>query len=169
MVQFPGNECSFGRVFWKFCRSEILLLHSPRLASAHFRFRFRFFSRACLRVPCSFSPLRLYTARFPAMSLTLHTTHGPLKVELFLSSCPKTCNNFLALAASGKYDGTVFHRNLKGFMVQGGDVVSNNGKGGMSIYGGKFADEVRSSLKVSRPDQNPRQVCLTKVEGLSSL
>lgn len=83
------------------------------------------------------------------MSVTLHTTHGAIKLELFLSSCPKTCENFLALAAAGKYDGTVFHRNIKGFMVQGGD-PTNTGKGGMSIYGGKFADEIRSALKVRR-------------------
>lgn len=82
------------------------------------------------------------------MSLTLHTTHGPLKCELFLSSCPKTTTNFLALAASGSYDGTTFHRNLPGFMVQGGDVEKKNGKGGWSIYGKHFADEIRSSLKV---------------------
>ncbi|CAO1618976.1 unnamed protein product [Sympodiomycopsis kandeliae] len=80
------------------------------------------------------------------MSVTLNTTHGPLKLELFLSSCPKTCENFLALAASGKYNDTLFHRNIKGFMLQGGD-PSNTGKGGISIYGGKFADEIRTSLK----------------------
>lgn len=48
------------------------------------------------------------------MSLTLHTTHGNIKIELFCELCPKTCKNFLALAASGKYDNTIFHRNIKG-------------------------------------------------------
>lgn len=68
------------------------------------------------------------------MSLTLITTHGNIKVELFCELCPKTCKNFLALAASGQYDNTIFHRNIKGFIIQGGD-PTNTGKGGQSIYG----------------------------------
>jgi peptidyl-prolyl cis-trans isomerase-like 3 len=63
------------------------------------------------------------------MSLTLITTHGNIKIELYCELCPKACNNFLALAASGQYDGTIFHRNIKGFIVQGGD-PTNTGKGG---------------------------------------
>lgn len=67
------------------------------------------------------------------MSLTFITTHGNIKVELFCELCPKTCKNFLALAASGKYDNTQFLRNIKGFIIQGGD-PTNTGKGGQSIY-----------------------------------
>jgi cyclophilin family peptidyl-prolyl cis-trans isomerase len=48
------------------------------------------------------------------MSLTLQTTHGNIKIELHCELCPKACKNFLALAASGYYNGTVFHRNIKG-------------------------------------------------------
>ena len=48
------------------------------------------------------------------MSLTMHTTHGNLKVELFCELCPKTVKNFLALSASGRYDNSLFHRNIKG-------------------------------------------------------
>lgn len=55
--------------------------------------------------------------------------------------------NFLALAASGTYDNTLFHRNIKGFMIQGGD-PSGTGKGGQSIWGKPFADEIRQTLKV---------------------
>ena len=61
------------------------------------------------------------------MSVTLHTDLGDLKVELYVKQCPKTCENFLALAASGRYNGTQFHRNIPGFMVQGGD-PTNSGK-----------------------------------------
>ncbi|KAL2233987.1 UNVERIFIED_CONTAM: Peptidyl-prolyl cis-trans isomerase CYP18-1 [Sesamum indicum] len=57
-----------------------------------------------------------------------------------------TSSNFLALCASGYYDGTIFHRNIKGFMIQGGD-PTNTGKGGTSIWGKKFNDEIRESLK----------------------
>jgi cyclophilin family peptidyl-prolyl cis-trans isomerase len=52
------------------------------------------------------------------MSCTLHTNLGDLKVELFCEVSPRAAENFLALCASGYYDGTSFHRNIKGFMVQ---------------------------------------------------
>mmetsp|Transcript_18599 Transcript_18599/g.59738 ORF Transcript_18599/g.59738 Transcript_18599/m.59738 type:complete len:177 (+) Transcript_18599:70-600(+) len=82
------------------------------------------------------------------MSVTLHTNLGDLKAELFCDSVPRTTFNFLALAASGYYDGTLFHRNIKGFMVQGGD-PTGAGKGGASIWGGKFADEIHPENKHS--------------------
>jgi peptidyl-prolyl cis-trans isomerase-like 3 len=63
-----------------------------------------------------------------------------------MSKCFST-QNFLALCASGYYDGTIFHRNIKGFMIQGGD-PTGTGKGGTSIWG-KKNDEIRESLKVS--------------------
>jgi len=53
-------------------------------------------------------------------SVTLHTNLGDLKVELFCEQAPRAAENFLALCASGYYDGTVFHRLIKGFMIQGG-------------------------------------------------
>jgi len=59
---------------------------------------------------------------------------------------PKLAENFLALAASNYYNGTLFHRNIKGFMVQGGD-PTGTGKGGESIWGGKVADEFHPDLK----------------------
>lgn len=55
--------------------------------------------------------------------------------------------NFLALSASGYYDNCLFHRNIKGFMIQTGD-PTGTGKGGESIWGGTFEDEIRSTLKV---------------------
>jgi peptidyl-prolyl cis-trans isomerase-like 3 len=81
-------------------------------------------------------------------SVTLHTNLGDLKIELFCEEAPKTTTNFLALCASNYYDGTTFHRNIRGFMVQGGD-PSGTGKGGKSIYdtpNGKFEDEIVDSL-----------------------
>jgi peptidyl-prolyl cis-trans isomerase-like 3 len=52
------------------------------------------------------------------MSATLHTTLGDIKVELYCDLTPRTAHNFLGLAAAGYYDGTKFHRNIKGFMIQ---------------------------------------------------
>jgi len=83
------------------------------------------------------------------MSVVLKTTLGDLKVELYCEEVAKTCGNFLALAASGYYDGTLFHRNIKGFMVQSGD-PTGTGRGGKSIYptaSGKFEDEIVDRLK----------------------
>ena len=80
------------------------------------------------------------------MSLILHIKNfGDLKLELFIDVAPLACENFLALAASDYYVGSKFHRNIKGFILQGGD-PSGTGKGGKSIYGGPFEDEI-SELK----------------------
>lgn len=80
------------------------------------------------------------------MSVTLKTSHGKVKIEVFCEEVPVAAKNFLALCASGAYDNTVFHRNIKGFIVQGGD-PTGTGKGGKSIYGQNFADEFHASLK----------------------
>ncbi|GKD13137.1 peptidyl-prolyl cis-trans isomerase CYP18-1 [Tanacetum coccineum] len=80
------------------------------------------------------------------MSVTLHTNLGDIKCEIACDEVPKASENFLALCASGYYDGTIFHRNIKGFMIQGGD-PTGTGKGGTSIWGKKFDNEIRESLK----------------------
>jgi len=79
-------------------------------------------------------------SRNTKMSVTLHTSLGPIKLELFVSSAPRTCFNFLALASSSYYDNTIFHRNIKQFCIQGGD-PKGTGKGGESIWGGAFGEE----------------------------
>ncbi|KAJ7721153.1 cyclophilin-like protein [Mycena metata] len=103
------------------------------------------------------------------MSVTLHTSLGELKV-LSITTVPKTAENFLALCASNYYDGCIFHRNIKGFMVQTGD-PSGSGKGGQSIWGKPFPDEIRSTLKFNSrgmvamanngPDTNKSQFFIT--------
>lgn len=80
------------------------------------------------------------------MSVTLHTDIGDIKIELHCEAAPKACKNFLALCASNYYDGCVFHRNIKGFIVQTGD-PTNTGKGGKSIWGEMFEDELSEHLK----------------------
>lgn len=84
------------------------------------------------------------------MAVTLKTSLGDVKVELFCELAPKTCKNFLALCAAGKYDGTIFHRCIKKFILQGGAPAGSNGKGGESIYGKFFEDEVHEALKHDR-------------------
>ncbi|CAK1363266.1 Peptidyl-prolyl cis-trans isomerase-like 1 [Cercospora beticola] len=76
----------------------------------------------------------------------LHTTLGAITVKLFSQQTPRTCTNFATLAKTGKYDGVIFHRIISGFMIQGGD-PTGTGRGGSSIYGNKFEDEIVPSLK----------------------
>ncbi|KAI3383783.1 hypothetical protein SNEBB_008090 [Seison nebaliae] len=68
------------------------------------------------------------------MSVTLHTSKGDVKMELHCQQCPKTCENFLALAASGYYDNCIFHRNMPKLMIQTGD-KTGTGKGGKCLIG----------------------------------
>ncbi|ORY35007.1 cyclophilin-like domain-containing protein [Naematelia encephala] len=104
------------------------------------------------------------------MSVTLHTSLGEIKIEIFCEAVPRTAENFLALAASGYYDNTIFHRNIKGFMIQGGD-PNGTGKGGQSIWGRPFPDEIRQTLRFNTrgvvamanggPDTNKSQFFIT--------
>lgn len=59
---------------------------------------------------------------------------------------PRACYNIAALADAGYYNNTIFHRIIKNFMIQGGD-PTGTGRGGESIYGGKFEDEITRNLK----------------------
>ena len=83
------------------------------------------------------------------MAITLRTSLGDIKVELFCDTAPRTCFNFLALAASGYFDGTSFHRNVREFMIQGGD-PTGTGKGGQSVWGTQFPDEFHPDNRHSK-------------------
>ncbi|CAD6504840.1 BgTH12-00342 [Blumeria graminis f. sp. triticale] len=80
------------------------------------------------------------------MSVTLHTTHGNIKIEVYCDSVPKTAENFLALCASNYYDNSLFHRLIPHFMIQTGAPPSQP-KGGTSIWEEPFEDEIRPSLR----------------------
>ena len=67
--------------------------------------------------------------------------YGRIKIELFDNVVPKTAENFRKLCVNKKYVRIPFHRVIKGFMIQGGDITAKNGTGGMSIYGPNFPDE----------------------------
>ncbi|KJX99449.1 peptidyl-prolyl cis-trans isomerase-like 1 like protein [Zymoseptoria brevis] len=81
-----------------------------------------------------------------AQGVILHTTLGDITISLYGKETPRTCKNFATLASTGKYDNVIFHRIIKGFMIQGGD-PTGTGRGGSSIYGEKFEDEFVSGLK----------------------
>jgi peptidyl-prolyl cis-trans isomerase A (cyclophilin A) len=97
-----------------------------------------------------------------ALTATLHTNQGDIRVNLFPNHAPKTVANFVGLAEGSKdysqpnaagsgsgpfYDGSVFHRVISGFMIQGGD-PTGTGRGGP---GYRFADEFHPELQFDRP------------------
>ena len=76
---------------------------------------------------------------------TIKTNHGEMRIKLFPEQAPKTVANFVALSKDGYYDGVIFHRIIKDFMIQGGD-PTGTGMGGESIYGDSFEDEFSEEL-----------------------
>ncbi|MET8863969.1 peptidylprolyl isomerase [Nonomuraea sp. NPDC004580] len=92
----------------------------------------------------------------------LQTNHGNIKVELFPTKAPKTVRNFVELAEGSRpwthpgtgekstaryYDGTIFHRVISGFMIQGGDPLGQ----GIGGPGYEFDDEIHPELRFDRP------------------
>ena len=77
----------------------------------------------------------------------IQTNKGTIRFELLEADAPKTTENFITLAEKGYYDGVIFHRVIKNFMIQGGD-PTGTGRGGESAWGGKFKDEINPSSEV---------------------
>lgn len=88
--------------------------------------------------------MRFTAIRHPKYAQLLHQKPHHLTPE------PQTCQNFAALADAGKYNGVIFHRIIPNFMLQGGD-PTGTGRGGESIWGGSFDDEIDSSLRHTGP------------------
>lgn len=78
--------------------------------------------------------------------VVVHTSVGPLDVELWSKQAPLATRNFTQLCVEGYYDGCSFHRVIKGFMAQTGD-PTGSGKGEESVYGGTFKDEIHGRLR----------------------
>ena len=110
----------------------------------------------------SIDPAKKYAA-------TLETSKGTILVDLFAKDAPKTVNNFVFLARDGFYDGTVFHRVIADFMIQGGD-PTGTGRGGP---GYRFEDETKGnshkhqvgslSMANAGPNTNGSQFFITHV------
>lgn len=105
--------------------------------------------------------------------VTIKTRHGQIKIKLFTKEAPKTCENFIELVKKGYYDGIIFHRVIKDFMIQGGD-PTGTGRGGESIWGKPFKDEFSPNLKFDKkgilamanagPNTNGSQFFITTAE-----
>lgn len=77
---------------------------------------------------------------YALLTINCQGKKGQINLELYPYNAPLTVYNFVKLAQKGYYDGTIFHRNIKHFMIQGGD-PSGTGSGGESIFGKTFRDE----------------------------
>eukprot|EP00455_Lapot_gusevi_P044681 TRINITY_DN5619_c0_g1_i1.p1 TRINITY_DN5619_c0_g1~~TRINITY_DN5619_c0_g1_i1.p1 ORF type:complete len:639 (+),score=152.33 TRINITY_DN5619_c0_g1_i1:74-1990(+) len=80
----------------------------------------------------------------------VHTTMGDVHIRLYPEECPKTVENFATHSRNGYYNGCIFHRVIRNFMIQTGD-PRGDGTGGESIWGGEFPDEFHKSLRHDRP------------------
>jgi cyclophilin family peptidyl-prolyl cis-trans isomerase len=100
---------------------------------------------------------------------TMHTNHGAIEIELHDDDAPKTVENFRKLAADGFYDGVIFHRVIRDFMIQGGD-PTGTGTGGP---GYTFEDEinehkiVRGALAMANagPNTNGSQFFIVTIDA----
>lgn len=102
--------------------------------------------------------------------VSLKTNHGTLNLEVYCDTVRKASENFLRLCEKGYYNGTIFHRSIRHFMLQGGD-PTGTGSGGESIWGEPFKDEFRPNLSHkgrgvlsmanSGPDTNKSQFFIT--------
>ena len=81
--------------------------------------------------------------------VVLETNQGVIEIQLMPAIAPKACENFTKLVEKGYYNGLIFHRVIKGFMIQGGD-PTGTGSGGESIWGEPFDDEVRSDVQFDK-------------------
>jgi len=97
----------------------------------------------------SSSPSVPAPASLSSPQVVLETTQGEIVITLFPAQAPKTVENFLGLVNKGYYNGTVFHRVIRNFMIQGGDPTAT-GRGGESIWSQPFEDEFSPSLAFDR-------------------
>lgn len=110
------------------------------------------------------------------MKLKIENSSYLVELRLYDDVVPLTCKNFRHIAKKGvknkKYDNSIFHRVIPGFMIQGGDIINGNGTGSISIYGDNFEDENFKikhtkegllSMANSGPDSNGSQFFITTV------
>ena len=105
--------------------------------------------------------------------MVLETNQGNIEIKLKNDIAPKACENFIKLIEKGYYNGLIFHRVIKGFMIQGGD-PTGTGMGGASFWGKPFEDEVTPVAKFdtagilamanSGPNTNGSQFFITCVK-----
>jgi peptidyl-prolyl cis-trans isomerase B (cyclophilin B) len=100
---------------------------------------------------------------------TMQTNHGPIEIELFDDDAPKTVANFTKLAREGFYDGVIFHRVIRDFMIQGGDPTGTGSGGPGYQFEDEFNDNkvVRGALAMANagPNTNGSQFFVVTAEA----
>lgn len=105
---------------------------------------------------------------------TIKTNMGEIKMKLFPAEAPKTVENFITHAKNGYYDGLIFHRVIKDFMIQGGD-PTGTGMGGESVWGHSFEDEfdvklhnIKGALSMANagPNTNGSQFFIVQADNV---
>ena len=124
----------------------------------------------CIFVIIPFSLTQAQESNVKSTIVVLETNQGNIELTLFADKAPKTVENFVGLVKKGYYNGLIFHRVIKGFMIQGGD-PTGTGSGGTSLWGGDFADEISPDLVFDKqgilamanrgPDTNGSQFFIT--------
>lgn len=99
--------------------------------------------KAALNLP------RMSASSDPSTFVELHLAAGVIELKLFDAVAPKTVENFVGLINKNYYNGVIFHRVIRDFMIQGGD-PTGTGRGGQSLWGKPFADECDPSLSFDR-------------------
>ena len=106
----------------------------------------------------------------------MHTSMGDITIKIFPKQAPKTVENFTTHAKNGYYNGLIFHRVIKDFMIQGGD-PTGTGMGGESIWGSSFEDEftpelhnLRGALSMANagPNTNGSQFFIVQANSVPS-
>ncbi len=121
--------------------------------------------------------LNLFTSLFSTTmpeTVILQTNHGNIEIKLLAEEAPGLVKNFVKLAEDQKYDNSIFHRVIEGFMIQGGDYENSNGTGGNSWKGEYLADEFSENLSHVRgavsmankgPDTNGSQFFIVQKDS----
>jgi len=92
----------------------------------------------------------MFMVAFLNANVILDTNYGKIELKLFKDKAPLAVENFTKLTKKGYYNGTIFHRVIKNFMIQGGD-PTGTGMGGESIWGKEFKNEYAPNLIFDRP------------------
>jgi len=124
----------------------------------------------CISVIIPISLTQAQESNVKSTTVILETNQGNIELTLFADKAPKTVENFVGLVKKGYYNGLIFHRVIKGFMIQGGD-PTGTGSGGTSLWGRDFADEINPDLSFDQagtlamanrgPDTNGSQFFIT--------
>ena len=122
----------------------------------------------------------IYKEKNLEMTVLINNTPHIIELQLYDKEVPLTCKNFRHIAKKGiknrTYNDSIFHRVIKGFMIQGGDIINQNGTGSISIYGNNFEDENFNikhtkkgllSMANSGPDTNGSQFFINHCSNTS--